>query len=249
MTAGEHPGCAAAAGQHTGAITVLGVGNPIMGDDGIGLALLRRLRDGNGARDDDWVPSVAASGAAPAEPARTGAAPAQPVPAELASIEPAPAQPVPAKPAHEPPTRALSDQSSGHPSIEFVDGGTAGLELTDTVTQARSLLLLDAMAGPGAPGSVVSLEGDQIPRLIQSKLSPHQVGLLDLLAAARLLGSEPERVAAVGIVVESTELGVGLSPTAAASLDAAVAAAHEVIGRWMTADEPTLGVSRPGPRR
>ena len=117
-------------------ITVLGIGNPIMSDDGVGLEILEQLR------------------------------------------------------AH------YTDQQH----LEFVDGGTSGMELLPTIQDAESLLVLDALA-PTAhsnPGDVVTLIGDQIPRLLNSKLSPHQVGLLDLLSAARLLGTEPRRVAVVG---------------------------------------------------
>ena len=145
-------------------ITVLGIGNPIMSDDGVGLEILERLR------------------------------------------------------VH------YTDQRH----LEFVDGGTSGMELLPTIQDAESLLVLDALA-PTAhsnPGDVVTLIGDQIPRLLNSKLSPHQVGLLDLLSAAR-------RVAVVGVVAESTELHVGLTPTVTRALPGAVAEARTLLDEWL----------------
>lgn len=78
----------------------------------------------------------------------------------------------------------------------------------------------------------MKLVGDQVPRLFNAKLSPHQVGLLDLLAAARLLGKEPRRVGVVGIVAESADLHVGLSDTVVVSMDEATEAAQKLIAEW-----------------
>jgi hydrogenase maturation protease len=113
----------------------------------------------------------------------------------------------------------------------YVDGGTGGMELIPVVQEAEKLLILDAVAGP-VPGQVRHLTGDQIPRMLQSKLSPHQVGLLDVFTAARLLGSEPEEIQVVGITPESVEIRLGLSETVAESLDEAVAKAIEVLDSW-----------------
>ena len=130
-------------------ITVLGIGNPIMGDDGVGLEILEHLRT------------------------------------------------------------YYTDQQR----LEFVDAL--------------------APTAHSNPGDVVTLIGDQIPRLLNSKLSPHQVGLLDLLSAARLLGTEPLRVAVVGVVAESTELHVGLTPTVTRALPGAVAEARTLLDEWL----------------
>ena len=164
---------------------VLGIGNPIMGDDGIGLAIMRRLRAAADAPVDDldWVPS--------------------------------------------------RHSAAAEDTVEYIDGGTSGIELLPVIQQAEDLIVLDAVAAAGAaPGTVVVLESDQVPRLLNSKLSPHQVGLLDLLATAKLLGHEPRRVAVVGIVPASAELHVGLSDAAQNALPNAVAAAREVMDRW-----------------
>ena len=102
-------------------------------------------------------------------------------------------------------------------------------------------MLLDALAGPGDPGTVVKLVGDQIPRLLAAKLSAHQVGLLDLLTAARLLGQEPARVGVVGVVYESADMVVGLSDTALVGIEEATEVARELIDSWL-ADEHDSGV-------
>ncbi|MEJ5928372.1 HyaD/HybD family hydrogenase maturation endopeptidase [Corynebacterium sp. H128] len=173
-------------------ITVIGIGNPIMTDDAVGLAILRRLQ---GGEEDElaWVPSRSF-------------------------------------------TPMLDDAPQENPQaakVEFVDGGTSGMELLPLIQDAQNLLILDALAGPGKVGDVVTLVGDQIPRLLNSKLSPHQVGLLDLLSAARLLGREPQRVGVVGIVVADTDLNVGMSPSVAAAIPEAVVAAETLIEQWL----------------
>nr|WP_151529850.1 MULTISPECIES: hydrogenase maturation protease [Corynebacterium] len=177
-------------------VTVVGIGNPIMSDDGIGLELLRQLATGDSEVSElAWVPSHRRQPLA--EPACPG-------------------------------------------PVEFIDGGTSGMEILPVVQQARRLLLLDAIAG-AQPGQVTVLRGDQLPRLVQSHLSPHQVSLLDLLAAARLLGTEPEEIAVVGVVPASTELSVGLSEPVIAALPEAVAAARTVIADWLAAENAAAG--------
>ncbi|MFT8396609.1 hydrogenase maturation protease [Propionibacterium sp.] len=116
--------------------------------------------------------------------------------------------------------------------VEFMDGGISGMELLPVVEDARWLLVLDAVAGE-QPGEVMHLSGDQLPRMLSTKLSPHQVGLLDVFTSARLLGREPEQIEVVGIVPAQVDLRVGLSPEVAAALPGAAALAGEVLGRWL----------------
>ncbi|QGF23102.1 hydrogenase maturation protease [Raineyella fluvialis] len=161
-----------------GATVVLGVGNPIMGDDGVGLALLDALREARGG--------------------------------------------------------GTSDAESGGVRVEYVDGGTGGMSLLPLVEEADRLLVLDAVAGP-VPGTVVHLAGDQVPRMLSTKLSPHQVGLLDVFAAARLLGREPSIVEVIGVVPESVDLRLGLSPAVAAAVPEAVRWAERLLDQWLPA--------------
>lgn len=116
--------------------------------------------------------------------------------------------------------------------VNYVDGAVGGMELVPVVQDSTRLLILDAVAG-SVPGTVVLLRGDQVPRMLATKLSPHQVGLLDVLAASRLLGSEPVEVAVVGVVPELVDLRLGLSESVTSALAEAAATAEEIIAGWL----------------
>ncbi|MDR1851279.1 MAG: hydrogenase maturation protease [Propionibacteriaceae bacterium] len=178
-------------------ITVLGVGNPIMGDDGVGLRLLDELgrpADGTVGLDVRLPASESSS---------TGSDMCRP------HIEP-----------------------PNHRTVTFVDGGTGGMALLEIVEDAQRLLILDAVAGE-EPGQIKVVEGDQIPRLLSQKVSPHQVGMLDVLSAARLLGREPKEVVVVGVVPGVVDLQVGLSDAVERAIPQAAKRAAQVLRRWL----------------
>ena len=92
-----------------------------------------------------------------------------------------------------------------------LDGGTLGLSLLPYIDSADSLILVDAVKAEGDPGSLVRLDGTEVPPAVATRLSPHQVGVADLLDGARWLGSYPRQVILLGLVPDSMELVVGLS--------------------------------------
>jgi hydrogenase maturation protease len=66
------------------------------------------------------------------------------------------------------------------------------------------------------------LEGEDVVPAVATRLSPHQVGVSDLLDGARWIGRYPRRLLLLGLVPESMELGVGLSPRVGRALPALV---------------------------
>lgn len=126
---------------------VLGVGNPLMGDDGIGLVALERLREG-------W---------------------------------------------------------DFDPPVDLVDGGTWGMSLMPAIESTDRLVIIDAVRAAQAPGTVVELEREQLPRVLSHKLSPHQIDLREVLALCELRGSLPADLAVIGVEPERVELGDELS--------------------------------------
>jgi hydrogenase maturation protease len=103
--------------------------------------------------------------------------------------------------------------------VALLDGGTLGLSLLGELSQARAAILVDAVAVEAPAGTLVRLDGDQVAPAVAERLSPHQVGVADLLGAARMLGREPPTLVLLGAVPQSLELGVGCSPPVAASID------------------------------
>jgi hydrogenase maturation protease len=108
--------------------------------------------------------------------------------------------------------------------VEVLDGGTLGLSLLPLLEQARVAILVDAIRTGEPPGTLVRLEGDEVAPAVAERLSVHQVGVADLLEAARWRDRYPPRLVLLGIVPESLELGVGRSTAVDAALPALVEA-------------------------
>jgi len=107
--------------------------------------------------------------------------------------------------------------------IQMIDGGTCGLDLLQYLEGVSNLIIIDAIkTRDGTPGSIIRLDGDQIPAYLSLKISPHDIGLPDLLATAKLRDLYPENIVAFGIQPASLELGVDLSPEVAANVDALI---------------------------
>lgn len=92
--------------------------------------------------------------------------------------------------------------------VEILDGGTSGIELLQYIRGKDHLILLDVVKSGNAPGIIIRLEGKDVPALFQKKISPHQLGISDLLATAQLIGKMPKRVVLFGI--EPKSIGTGL---------------------------------------
>ncbi len=105
-----------------------------------------------------------------------------------------------------------------------LDGGTLGLSLLPYLEDAEDALLVDAVRGDAPPGTLVRLSGAEILPAVETRLSVHQVGVADLIAAAELRGRLPRRLALVGLVPATLDLGFGLSSAVALRLPALVEA-------------------------
>lgn len=114
---------------------------------------------------------------------------------------------------------------------QLLDGGTLGLSLLPYVRSAPDLILIDAVRGDGPPGSLIRLEGEEVPGAVLERLSVHQVGVADLVAGARLLGGWPERIILCGVVPERIELAFELSPAVRAAIPALVELVLAELGR------------------
>lgn len=110
------------------------------------------------------------------------------------------------------------------PGVRLVDGGTLGLSLLGLLAEADHVILVDAIRADSPPGTLVRLDGADVRDAVWDRLSPHQVGVADLLDAARLIDSYPASVTLLGLVPECIDLAVVRSSAVDDGLDELIAA-------------------------
>jgi hydrogenase maturation protease len=116
--------------------------------------------------------------------------------------------------------------------VTVMDGGTLGLDLLPWIEDAQRLLIIDAVDTGAPPGTLVRLTGAEIPQALEVKLSPHQLGLRDLLTVASLLGQAPGETVLWGVQPESVEMALQLSPPVEAQLEPLVEKLLEELAAW-----------------
>ena len=96
--------------------------------------------------------------------------------------------------------------------VDVMDGGTLGLDILPRLEGIEQLIVVDAVETGQSPGTLVRLAGDDIPLALETRLSPHQMGLKDLLAVSNLMGHTPREMVLVGIQPGSIRMGTELTP-------------------------------------
>lgn len=107
--------------------------------------------------------------------------------------------------------------------VTVIDAGTSGMEMLEDMSDLDFLLVVDAIAAGKAPGELVQLRGDEVPVFFRRNLSPHGIGLSDVLAALEFLGAEPKETVILGVQPTSLDLSTELTPTIAARVPELVA--------------------------
>lgn len=82
--------------------------------------------------------------------------------------------------------RRLRDRYPPADRIELIEGGTAGLLLLPHLADARRAIIIDAIDTGAPPGTLVRLPGEDWASTYAIRITPHDIGLRHLLAAARL---------------------------------------------------------------
>lgn len=103
--------------------------------------------------------------------------------------------------------------------VELYDGGTLGIMVTHLLEEADRVYLVDVVDTAGEPGDIFRYEKEEfLLGRLPIKLSPHQIGIQEVLTLSDLRGRTPDRVTLFGIIPASYEAGVELSPTVAEKL-------------------------------
>ena len=130
------------------------------------------------------------------------------------------------------------------PEVEALDGGTMGMALLPYLAGRRLLLLVDAVRTGAPPATVVQMEVVHPLAFFREKISPHQIGIAEVLSVAALTNELPGRIVVIGVVPKEMDTGLDLSPEIAAKVGIMadmVAAELGVAGFPLTLREPTGG--------
>lgn len=102
------------------------------------------------------------------------------------------------------------------PDVEVIDGGTCAMEMLEQLEDLDLLVVVDCVRSGSPPATHVVIKGDAVPVFFKTKLSPHQIGLSDVLASLEFTGKAPRVTVIVGIEPASMSLGLELTPAVAA---------------------------------
>ena len=113
----------------------------------------------------------------------------------------------------------LADNYRFDEAVELYDGGTLGFMASHKLEEADRVYMVDVITTPGEPGALFRFEKDAfIGRRIPIKMSPHQLGIQEMLLLSEIRGRCPEQVTLFGVVPKSYEAGLDLSPELAVRL-------------------------------
>lgn len=95
--------------------------------------------------------------------------------------------------------------------VELVDGGTAGADLLDVICNHRKVIIVDAVDADVPPGTIVRMKPEEINGNASGGISLHELGIVETLQMARLLGCAPKEVVVFGIKAKQNGYGLKLS--------------------------------------
>ncbi len=129
--------------------------------------------------------------------------------------------------------------------VTVMDGGTQGLYLLPYVQEADCLLVFDAVDYGDVPGTLREVTGDAVPRFMGAKkMSLHQTGFQEVLAAAELTGQLPGELILIGVQpAELEDFGGSLREVVKAQLPAALDLGLAWLERWGARPEAREGRS------
>ena len=108
--------------------------------------------------------------------------------------------------------------------VRLVELGGEPAELLEAWDGLDAVILVDALRGGGAPGTIRRFDASSEPLPARSgSASTHGLGVAEALEFGRALGRLPRRVIVVGIEADGHTVGEGLSPPVQDALEDAVA--------------------------
>lgn len=126
----------------------------------------------------------------------------------------------------------LQKEYSFSPEVRLLDGGTMGMELLYYIKDVDRLILVDAMKGNGAPGTIYELQRDQILQYFSGTIDAHEVGMKDVINIRNLDETHPMETVVIGVEPSSLEIGLEVSPVVAQTLPRVKSRILDILASW-----------------
>ncbi|QCJ43178.1 hydrogenase maturation protease [Bacillus sp. S3] len=126
----------------------------------------------------------------------------------------------------------LEDVLKEDENVEIIEGLTDGMKLLGPVEDAENLIIIDAINAGKEGGTIIKLEGDEIPAYFGVKMSIHQLGFQEVLMAAKMRDRYPKEIVMFGMQPSSLQLGIGLTETNQRNLEGLAYVVVEQVNRW-----------------
>jgi hydrogenase maturation protease len=104
------------------------------------------------------------------------------------------------------------------PSVELLDGGTAGADLIDQICDRQKVIFIDAVEADAEPGSILRMTAGQLTANLCRSVSLHEFGLVETVIMAEQLGCAPKEVVILGVKPKDVSCGLELSQEVAAAV-------------------------------
>jgi len=88
----------------------------------------------------------------------------------------------------------LEERYSFSPNVTLLDGGVLGKLLMSVLIEHDFVIILDAVLGGEAPGTIYRLENEALRKSLGFRDSQHDVDLVDTLISCEIIGHRPEAV-------------------------------------------------------
>jgi len=130
--------------------------------------------------------------------------------------------------------RRLQGEMGERADVELLDGGTLSFTLAGPIAGADHLIVIDATQLHAAPGTVRLFRNEEMDEFLNAgkRKSVHEVGLIDLMAIARLTDALPRERALIGVQPQKVDWATAPTPAVTDALPAVCALTRRLIDEW-----------------
>jgi hydrogenase maturation protease len=132
----------------------------------------------------------------------------------------------------------LQESYTFSPNINFVDGGTIGIDLIPYFEECKKMIIIDAVDSQEDPGFIVTLANEEIHYRFNTKLSLHHAGLSDVLSIIKLQEIDAPDLILFGIQPKTVEMGIELSDVVSGRMNQIISMMVKKLEEWKIECKP-----------